>query len=105
MILGYVTCKNSREGKKIARALVKARLAACVNIVPCVESVFEWEGKIREENESLLLFKTTRECMKNAEALVKKMHSYDVPCIVFYESVGGSAEFAGWVASSCRKRV
>ncbi len=104
MILGYVTCKNVREGKKIARALVKSKLVACVNIVPRVESVFEWEGKLREENEVLLLFKTTRACMKPATALVKKMHSYGVPCIVFYESTGASTEFANWVAASlCRK--
>jgi periplasmic divalent cation tolerance protein len=96
-ILVLITTGSQAEARTIADALVNQRKAACVNIVPRVDSLFRWEGKIEEESESLLLVKTRAELLSEVIHLVKEIHSYEVPEIVALPVIGGNSEYLAWV--------
>src|SRR5258708_38812343 len=75
-----VTCSSAAEARRIARAVVEARLAACVNILPgAVTSIYHWKGKVESAREQMLLIKTSRKRLGKLQAAVEKLHSYDVP--------------------------
>jgi len=95
--LVLTTCKDQAEARAIGKALVEERLAACVNIVPGIESIYRWKGKIEEGSEALLLAKTRVELVHGLMERVKKMHSYACPCIVVVPIVGGSEECCAWI--------
>ncbi len=95
MIVVYITCKNAKEAKKIGKAMVEKKLAACANYFP-VNSVYEWEGKLQEDNEFVLLLKTVDENFGKVREEVKKMHSYEVPCILKI-NVEANNEYGEWV--------
>lgn len=95
--LFLVTVGNLDEGKKIARVLVEKKLAACVNIIKNITSIYEWKNKIEEDDENLLLIKTTEE---KSELLIKeviKNHSYDVPECIGFKIEKGSAKYLNWI--------
>lgn len=98
-IVALVTASSEEEAKKIARVLVEKKLAACVNIIKGVQSVFRWKGKLSEENEVLLIIKTKSKHFKNLEDEVKKLHSYDVPEIIALPIVTGSKDYLFWLDS------
>lgn len=77
----YVTCANQKEAQKIGLALVKEKLAACVNFWP-VKSIYRWHGKVVKDKEFVLLCKTLKENFEKTEKRVKELHSYRVPCVV-----------------------
>ncbi|CAE7836158.1 CUTA, partial [Symbiodinium sp. KB8] len=79
-----------KEAKSLARTLVDSELVACVNIVPGATSIYKWEGKIEESEESVLVIKTMGENQEAVTALVNREHSYDTPEVVFLPVVGGS---------------
>ncbi len=81
MVLAYITCKNKKEAKEIASSLLNKKLIACANIFP-IESMYRWKGKIQNDREVVLLAKTTSAKFKQVEKETKKMHSYEVPCIL-----------------------
>lgn len=81
MILVYIICKDKAEAKKIANALIKKKLIACANIFP-IDSLYMWKGKLQSDKETVLLAKTSNSKDKAVEKEVKKLHSYDVPCII-----------------------
>lgn len=80
MIFIYVVCANRSEAQKIGKACVAERLAACANYFP-IESVYRWQGKVIQDKEYSLILKTRKENFAKAKYLVKKLHSYKVPCI------------------------
>lgn len=82
MILVYITCKNKKEAGKIGMALLKKRLAACFVVIPWVESIYWWKGRITKSREAILLVKTLKKKFAAIEHEVKKLHSYSVPCIL-----------------------
>jgi periplasmic divalent cation tolerance protein len=84
---------------KLARKLVEEHLAACVNIVPQVRSIYYWEGKIEDEEEALMLIKTTSEKVDSLTMRLKEMHPYDVPEIISLEiqKNEGNSDYLGWV--------
>ncbi|QLA15834.1 divalent-cation tolerance protein CutA [Desulfolutivibrio sulfoxidireducens] len=93
----YITCENETQAREIGRTLVAERLAACVNILPGMTSLFWWEGEVREANEAVLLAKTR---MTMADALtdrVRELHSYDVPCVVVLPILRGNPDFIRWI--------
>ena len=96
-----VTCGSKGEGRKIAKMVVGAGLAACVNIVSApVESVYRWKGKVESAKEILLVMKTTAPRLKELEKQVTKLHSYEVPEFLVLGVEGGSAAYLSWVHES-----
>jgi periplasmic divalent cation tolerance protein len=94
------TAGSQEEARKIANALVERRLAACVNIVPHVESIYRWQGKIETAEEWLLLIKTQAELFERVRDAVKELHSYDLPECVMLEVAAGSPEYLDWIAKN-----
>lgn len=88
------------EAPALAKALVERRLAACVNILPAVQSVFHWEGRVDQEQESLLICKTSRATYPALEAGLAELHSYDVPECIALEAQQAMAAYAQWVTDS-----
>jgi periplasmic divalent cation tolerance protein len=89
--------RTEKEARKIAKTLVEGRLAACVNIIPRVNSFFYWEGKLCVEREAMILIKTTSKKSKIIMNKIKEVHSYEVPEIVFLEVDGGEKKYLEWV--------
>ncbi|MCS6817850.1 MAG: divalent-cation tolerance protein CutA [Blastocatellia bacterium] len=98
--VGMITTSSREEAQRIAEALVHERLAACVTIVPEVESVYWWEGRIVRDREVLLLVKTMRAKWPRLMAVVKERHSYQVPEIIALPIVEGSEAYLEWLAQS-----
>jgi len=101
-IVIFITVGKKEEGARIARALVEERLAACVNILEGVSSVFRWKGKVEEGKECLLIVKSVDGLLDNLIKRVKELHSYATPEIISFKITGGSKEYLDWVASSVR---
>src|SRR5216683_7805303 len=96
-----VTCPSVALARKIARAVVGKRLAACVNIMLSpVESLYTWKGKVERAREYLLVTKTTAKRLAELEEEVKRLHSYDVPEFIAVPIVAGSADYLGWLQES-----
>ena len=77
----YVTVKNEKEGIDISKLVIEKKLAACANLFPKIQSIFQWENDIKIENEAVLIFKTSEKKYKDLEQFVLKIHSYETPCI------------------------
>ncbi len=104
-IVVLVTCGSSKEARKIARALVERRLAACVNILPGkVTSVYRWKGKAESAKDILLVIKTTRGRFATLQRAVRELHSYDVPEIIALAIADGSRDYLEWIADSVHPR-
>ena len=99
----YMTAANLEEAQKIGRELVSAGLAACVNILPHMNSIYVWEGKLEEASEVVLIAKTVEARVADITAKVKSMHSYSCPCIVSLKVEDGNPPFLEWVAENVRK--
>ena len=103
--IALVTCGTLLEARKIAREVVKKRLAACVNIaLSPVESVYTWKGKLEKAREFLLVIKTTRRRLSDLEKEVKRLHSYEVPEFIVLPITAGSKDYLSWVSSSVTPR-
>lgn len=96
VVVVFVTAKED-DAEKIALELVNKRLAACVNIVPGVNSVYWWQGKLERDRESLLVIKSDEEVLERLVETVKQVHSYSLPEIIAIKVVGGSEEYIKWV--------
>ena len=94
------TVGSHDEARKIAHALVAARVAACVNIVPRIESVYRWDGKVETAEEWLLIIKTSSLKLGPAEDLMKKLHSYDLPECIAIAIEDGSTDYLNWIEKS-----
>ncbi|HWF13241.1 MAG TPA: divalent-cation tolerance protein CutA [Candidatus Acidoferrales bacterium] len=93
-----VTCGSTAEAKRIACAVVEARLAACVNILPgTVSSIYRWKGKVETARERLLLIKTSRKHLTKLQAAVERLHSYDVPEFLALPIATGSRKYLRWM--------
>lgn len=101
-IIVLITAGSEDEAHKIARLLVKEKKAACVNIVPGVDSLFRWKGKIDSACETLLLAKTKTSLLPQIISLVKGAHSYEVPDIIALPIIDGSEDYLRWLDSACR---
>lgn len=95
-----VTTNAPEEGLNIAQALVDSRLAACVNIISGLRSVYRWKGKIWDEGELLLVIKTRMALFQQVERKIREMHSYEVPEIISIPIARGSEPYLNWVRES-----
>ncbi|MHA1794289.1 MAG: divalent-cation tolerance protein CutA [Promethearchaeota archaeon] len=96
-VVCITTVSNIEEAKKIARAVVDEKLAACVNIINGVQSIYTWEGKVNEDDEVILLMKTRQVLFDELESLVKSLHSYECPEIIMIPIVGGFKPYLTWI--------
>jgi periplasmic divalent cation tolerance protein len=99
-----VTCSTAAEAHRIARAVVDARLAACVNLLPgAVESIYWWKGRVESARERLLLIKTSRKCLAKLREVVERAHSYDVPEFIALPIAAGSPAYLAWIEKCLEK--
>jgi periplasmic divalent cation tolerance protein len=96
------TAGSEEEARKIASHLVEQHIAACVNIIPQIESVYRWKGKIESSREWLLLIKTSAEMFPAVREAISELHSYDVPECIAIKKEDGSPEYLQWLADSLR---
>jgi periplasmic divalent cation tolerance protein len=96
-IIVFMTASNEDEAAKIARALVEARIAGCVNIINNVRSIYRWQGKIEDEKEVFMVAKTRQELFQTLIKRVKELHSYTVPEVIAIPIVEGSADYLQWL--------
>lgn len=99
----FITCAQKSEARKIAKALVSQRLAACVNIIPKVESWFRWRGKVDQAEECLLVVKSKKKYFRRLTRLVKSLHSYAVPEIIACPLVFAEKNYLNWLDESLRE--
>jgi periplasmic divalent cation tolerance protein len=99
-LLIYCTCPDRAMAERIAEAVVADRLAACVNIVPAITSIYRWQGEVQHDAELLLLIKTRGECYPALEARIRELHSYEVPEIIAVPLQRGSEPYLAWLDAS-----
>jgi len=99
-VIGFVTCSSRAEARKLARAVLSKKLAACVNILSDVESHYWWQGKLAQSRECLLMIKTTTNNVKPVTQTIKSHHSYDTPEIIFTPIAAGERRYLQWIRRS-----
>lgn len=104
-LLVWTNLPDEASAQAMARALVERRLAACVNMLPGVRSVYRWQGAVEQTNEVTLLIKTTPERYAALEEAIKSGHPYDVPEIVATSIVAGLPAYLDWVAQESQKEI
>lgn len=98
--LVLTTCGSLEEARSIARTLVERQLAACVNIVPQIESIYRWQGEIETATEWMLIIKTTEAASKRLREALIELHSYELPECIELAIEGGSAAYLEWIGQS-----
>lgn len=101
-IFVYVVCKEIAEARSIAAHCVENRLASCGNILPQMESIYWWDGKINNETEVVLILKTMKAHYAELEKTVKGLHSYECPCIVTLPLAGGYKPYLDWIKTETK---
>jgi len=96
------TCGSPQEAQRLAHALVEKRLAACVNIVPGIRSVYHWKDAIEEEEEALLVIKTSRPLLEELRNEIQRLHSYELPEVIALQVVDGSEAYLAWLDRELR---
>lgn len=96
-VIVYITTRDRDEAWTIGRMLVERRLAACANVVPAVDSIYWWDGRLVEDREALLLVKTSRERLEELIAAVVDAHSYEVPAVLAIDVAQGNPRYLAWL--------
>lgn len=100
IVILYSTAPSKEEAEAIASNLVSSKLAACCNIVPAINSIYVWEGKLNNEGEVLMILKSRESLIDKIAARIKELHSYKVPEVIAMPIVGGSSDYINWVLES-----
>lgn len=105
--LVYITTSNKEEAKNIGKKLVEERLTACVNIIDGMESIYRWEGEIKEDNECVLIAKTPYHNVDELKERVKELHSYDCPCVISLQlsEQEGNEDYLQWLIDATQHKV
>lgn len=98
-----ITVPSAESAKTLAHGIIERQLAACVNIIPQVTSVYRWEGKVNEDSEQLLVIKTETKLLKDLAAAVRELHPYTVPELISLPITAGSQAYLNWVTDSVKK--
>ena len=93
----YSTTDTMDTAKTIARSLIKEKLVACVHIIPKIESIYRWQGKLEETNECVLLAKTSERNVQKTIQKIRSLHPYEVPEIIVFPPVGGLKEYLNYI--------
>ena len=101
VLLVISTCPDAETAQRIARELVTENLAACANILPAVQSIYRWQGKVEEAGEVMAFFKTTETRFAALQAKLRASHPYDVPEIICLRVADGLPDYLRWVVESC----
>ena len=101
-IVLVTTCESAAEADKIASALIEHLLAACVNILPAVSSVYRWKGSVERASEIILLIKTSRPLLAQVQAEIERLHSYELPELIALPVIDGSERYLEWLDQSLR---
>jgi len=96
----FCNCPNHTEASQLSHAIVKDEAAACVNIVPAIESVYRWQGEIETAQEVLLLIKTTRKQFAALRDLITRLHSYDTPEVIALAVEDGAVKYLAWLGAT-----
>ena len=95
----YSTIDDLKDARRIASALVEEQLVACVNIIPSIESIYKWKGKVENADEVVLIAKTADEQVKKTIQRIKQLHSYELPDIIVIPIIGGLKEYLEYVTN------
>eukprot|EP00245_Coleochaete_scutata_P003407 TRINITY_DN15029_c0_g5_i2.p1 TRINITY_DN15029_c0_g5~~TRINITY_DN15029_c0_g5_i2.p1 ORF type:complete len:177 (-),score=28.33 TRINITY_DN15029_c0_g5_i2:190-720(-) len=104
-VVAYITINNKDEAKKLATSIVENKLAACVNIVPGIESTYWWEGKVSTDAEVLLIVKTRQSLVDSLTRHVEANHPYDLPEVIALPIVAGNSKYLKWIEESTDKET
>ena len=96
-LIVFSTCATREEAERIARAVVEERLAACVQVLPPIQSIYRWQGAVEQSEEILMLFKTTSAQFPALEKRIAELHSYDTPEIVAVPVAAGAEKYLNWL--------
>ena len=96
----YITASNKREAKQISKKLLNKKLIACANVINNVNSYFVWKNKVQNSKEIIICGKTTSKNKTKIIKVVKSIHSYSVPCIIFFDIKNGNKDFLKWIRQS-----
>jgi len=99
----FITVPNAEVGEKISRALVEEQLAACVNRIPGLTSIYRWQGKIETDAEELLVIKTRQQLVATIVEYVRTLHPYEVPEIISLPVIAGASSYLDWVKQETKK--
>jgi periplasmic divalent cation tolerance protein len=102
IVIAFCNCPTADTANALANGAVERRLAACVNILPAVASVYRWEGRVISETESTLLIKTTSECIPALKAFIEETHPYDTPELIVLDVTDGLPAYLAWVAAESK---
>jgi periplasmic divalent cation tolerance protein len=98
ILFAYITCKDVADARRFGRILVEEQLAACVNVLPGMESIYRWNGRIESSQEAVLIAKTRAETREALLERVLELHPYETPCVVFLPAAGGNPDYLDWIA-------
>lgn len=101
-VMAMTTTNNDREARQLAETIVRDHLAACVQIIPKIQSIYEWDGEIHDDMEYLLLIKTREKCIDSLKAFIDRKHSYEVPEFLVIPVVDGLSDYFKWMKENTK---
>ena len=105
VVLVLTTIAAESDGKALARTLVDERLAACVNVLPAMTSVYRWKGQVEQDREQQLVIKTTADRLTALETRIRELHTYELPEFLILSTDGGSSSYLAWVKDAVETKV
>ena len=103
-IVVFVTVGSAKEGEGLARALVEEQLAACVNRIKAIQSIYRWQGQVEQSEEELLIIKTRRDLFDRLKKRVQELHSYSVPEVIALPILDGSESYLRWLGDELTRK-
>jgi len=100
-----MTAGSKEEARNVGKTLVESKLAACVNVIDGMNSLYMWDGELQDDREVVLIAKTAESRVEDLIAKVKSIHSYDCPCILSIPVEGGNPDFLNWISDEVKRKI